>query len=81
MMASSSSVAPLLTTTIAVTASIQRGSGRLVDQVFFDPDVPGQKVCDEQLREVRLVMKSGHHRSFCYDSYYTIFQRSSCCDA
>src|ERR1700730_6818149 len=38
---------------------------KLVDQVFFNPAVPGQKIGHEQLGKRRLIVKHGLHGLFC----------------
>src|ERR1700704_5395253 len=46
---------------------------KLVDQVFFNPAVAGQKIRHEQFRKCRLVVKRGLHGLFCNGGDDAIF--------
>src|SRR6202158_5740638 len=48
---------------------------QLVNQVLFDPAVPGQEISHKQLGKFRLIMKGGDHTFFRNSSDHAIFHR------
>ena len=54
---------------------------QLVDQISFNPTVPGQQVSQKQFRKPRFVVQYGYHCGFRYRSNQTFFHRSRRRDA